>query len=1354
MSKYRFKVGEKVLFYCELSWVGCTIISIDYYDHAINQIAVYQLKRQFNGLTVLAFEDTGRVVREYVSEPIEMLKLFIKYHDSIDILKKFVNDNKINIKLKDRELLICTAENGNLEALGYIVGDCGVVAKVEIDSSGRNILHVALMKGQLNYALNLTKAMRSFIGFETSTFFRATDKKKRDALHYAVIANNHAFFNALLLRMDDYYGSALSYYGLIKELIIYRNKGDPWEAQTAFDNVTVDGHTAYDLAVAMKRPELAELVLKCRNACMAESFIQFLHHNLAHNIHNSREKYSYENILYTVDEASALLMQHTVDLTLIDTTPFSICLQHCAFHLASRGELTYLKWLIDAWRLDPVLTAIDAPRMNYDITPFLKHHNTRLSLPVAVTMGPIYSYVTMLIHKMKPTEQALLMNKTLNELFQHRYWKPEMSVKEHIVSCIYICRNSHRYESKYKGLLVASRSIDNYEIRYLDLYIDSVVARIDGICVEDRLITLSYLRDELKLSLSPLLLTVTLGQPHVLAWVAARRDLSKSLASNKTLMRDVKKVDWLSGVDTAISIASLLCYYAAGLGEIAVMQWLLKRFEAARVSRVGGMNLLHVAIAHDRVPCAIWLVRHLPSLVAELTDSGHSVLHLAIQHKHVWLTRFCMGLEYSDTDFESLWEDDSSGHGVYWHLGQSEELEFASWVKLKAQVTALESVITVLDERPMSSSSLEMLLKDIDFFGITRSLNIGPLSYDYDLWRADYSLNSLDYSCGLAAVLALIQKALLKGRWDLLFMIFDDLYQHQSEYSEFVVSVQTNIKSVAASWGIEKAGLDFVAYVFSRYSDGPTTLESDLTLLCQQLSVAFIELRFKDVVSNIEQQFRLLALAKVEYVDIVGEFHSWLCTHFFLFLKSAFPALENICKSELYPMTPLNYAITHDCEPLVRWILKHPRFIQSDRLSVLYSSFKAAVATSQYKYLDLLLSEDFGGDIPYYKMYRACADREKHHHPLKDNVIRQLLTRQACSQGDKIYKLYTHTLIPFVLGHLYYNITVKNESEIRKSMDLLSWLFAHPSVKHPEPKEAEQLVDCIIHQLSSKLSEFEPAPSMSADDVDGLVTYLVELWIEVFTLLQQIEFNFACLPWSTVLNHSLHSLFYYVTKAMERFNVPLYKPHPVFKLFEYLMSTYDVDVITFQFYSDKSGDCYDELDAHLAQLQQGQRDRLQLIDSLYERISVDDLEAMLKSDTGLLHSRDSKGRGLLHHAALLGRTDVMDLLLLSGYSIDLRAKDHDGMSSLVLARSAGQLSFATKLHRAQAELTVQRFCLRLLRLYGMCRRRRVRVRLQTKSAIALQKHWRRLSAHLMYGAALSEKLGTSKRLRTTWARGK
>ena len=94
------------------------------------------------------------------------------------------------------------------------------------------------------------------------------------------------------------------------------------------------------------------------------------------------------------------------------------------------------------------------------------------------------------------------------------------------------------------------------------------------------------------------------------------------------------------------------------------------------------------------------------------------------------------------------------------------------------------------------------------------------------------------------------------------------------------------------------------------------------------------------------------------------------------------------------------------------------------------------------------------------------------------------------------------------------------------------------------------------------------------------------------------------------------------------------------------------------------------------------------------------------------------------------------------------------MSALVLARSAGQLSFATKLHRAQAELTVQRFCSRHLRLYGMCCRRRVRLKLQTKSTIALQKHWRRFSAHLKYGAALSEKLGTSKRLRTTWARGK
>ena len=884
--------------------------------------------------------------------------------------------------------------------------------------------------------------MRSFIGFETSTFFRTTDKKKRDALHYAVIANNHAFFNHLLLRIDDYYGSGLSYYGLTKEFV-FRKKCDPWDARTAFDNVTVDGHTAYDLAVALKRPELAELVLRCRNACMAEAFIHFLHHNLAHTIHDSREEYAYESILYTVEEASELLAQHNVDLSTIDTAPFFICLQHCAFHLASRGELTYLKWLIEAWMLDPTFTASEAPHMNYDIHPFLKHYNTRLSLPVAVTMGPSYSYVTAQLHKKEPTEQALIFNKALNEVFQHQYWKPEMSAKEHIESCVSVYKGSDGYtHSKYKGLILVSRSVSNYEIRYLDMYIDSVVARVDGICVEVRLATLTYLRDDLKLPLPPLLLTVSLGQPHILAWVAIRKDLTKPLASNNNLMRAVKKVDWLSGVDTAIPIASLLCYYAAGLGEIAVMQWLLRRFETARAGCVGGMNLLHIATACDRVPCVIWLTRHYPTLITELTDSGRSVLHLAIQHKHIWLTRFYMGLEYSDTYFESLWEDDSSGHGVYWHLAQSEEPELATWVRLKAQVTALESVIAVLDETPLSSSSLAMLLKDIDFFGITRSLEVGPLSYGYELWRDEYSLNSLDYACGLAAVVALIKKALLMGRWDLLFMIFDDLYHHPSKYNMFVVSVQKKIKSVATAWGIEQAGLDFVAYVFSRYSDGPSTLESDLAVLSSD---------------------------------------------------RAFPALESIHKSELYPMTPLNYAIAYDCEPVVRWILAHPRFDKSARHSVLYSAFKAAVATSQYSYIDMLLNEDFGEDVPYYSMYRACADRKNHHYPLRDNVIRQLLTRQARDQGDKIYKLYTHTLIPFVLGHLFYNVTVENESEIRKSMDLLGWLFAHPSVRHPEPKEAEQLVDCIIHQLSCKLSEFEPAESMSADEVDERVTYLVEL---------------------------------------------------------------------------------------------------------------------------------------------------------------------------------------------------------------------------------------------------------------------
>ena len=1158
MTKYRFKVGDKVLCYFEHGWIDCVVVSHDYYDKTMNEIAVYQLKQSSDGLFILVFDDTGHDVREYVSEPIEMLELFIKYHDSIEEINKYIVDNKINIYLIEKELLVLTAKYGNSEVLIYLVKQFGFDPTSTVDNSGRNILHVALMRGQSQYLFDIYFGLSDINPPLPSSFILSLDKSKRCPLHYAVIANDKGFFEVLAQPITSS-GSTISHCAFIGavETPPYNSKERTWDPQSAFD-IQSNGHTPYGLAITMNRPELAELILRCRGLGMVESFAQFLLSNLTY--HNRDRTEGAECLRYTLSESLELFRQHNVDLANTNTSHVSICLQHCAFHFASRGELTYLKWLMDAWRVGPVLDSDEVMQPDDTILTFIKNRGIRFCLLDAVVMGPIYTYMTTEVDVIKPIGQTALMNKALNKLFENRYWEPTMSVEEHIEAHAMKPKEEQYIGRKYPSIHPLETYVRDYQMSHIDRFVDSFVARIDGACVDERLATLNYLCGKLRSPLPPLLLTVSLGQHHVLAWVAARRDLTKPLGSDPGLMREIKRVDWLSGVNLSDSIASLLCYYAIGLGEIAVVQWLLEHFEEIESCRVGGMNMLHFATAHDRVPCVIWLVRHYSSLVAELTDSGHNVLQLAIQCRCVWLTRFYMGVAYPDTHFESLWEDDSSGHGVYWRLAHSQEPEFKSWVQQKAQVTALESIISVLDEGPLSARSLEYLLAAVSFTDILQSLDLARICEEW-VWTTGYSVDSLCFECSLLSLMALLKKTVSKRRWDLLAVIFNHLYDCELNDTR-ADTLKRRILSVAEDSG--PSAVAFIERAFDPIVGGPEVIQWETAWLelCNQLPVAFLGLRVDEVINNIEQQ-RCLEESKPAHAS---RFHAWSHRYLFASRGGSCYDIEIVLKSELYPMTPLNYAITNDCEPLVRWMLNDSIFKSSgDASSAVYVGLEAAVMTDQFKYLELLLDQDWAttknksSDLrrSYYRSaYGLISKCNSNKLPLKDSLLRQLVAKHLHDVSVDDFIACRSTLVEDLFKRLLYSIDI--DSEVDKVWALLHWLLAlKPSVPTPEPPNPEDYFSEVLDGLHSRLDDKE-----STLLSDELYVACVDAALSLLTLLQRcLILDFTGFEWSKgTLSYSLGPLFAPTHSSSLQHTARVHKPNPAFKLLEYFMREYDNNI--------------------------------------------------------------------------------------------------------------------------------------------------------------------------------------------------
>lgn len=300
--------------------------------------------------------------------------------------------------------------------------------------------------------------------------------------------------------------------------------------------------------------------------------------------------------------------------------------------------------------------------------------------------------------------------------------------------------------------------------------------------------------------------------------------------------------------------------------------------------------------------------------------------------------------------------------------------------------------------------------------------------------------------------------------------------------------------------------------------------------------------------------------------------------------------------------------------------------------------------------------------------------------------------------------------------------------------------------------EIEALFKAIFTELMIALTCLDNSTCCDVYEVDRRLTAYITSVLYVLNLLVDAGYTFVDhYPVYITLNARL--LVNLTAGKSSGYNVKIDKPSPILPLIEFLVDHCSLDIQSFGVAPHDRESFYDLEMPYIEAVRADRTARLQLIQCLTDGGSLEDISGQLQAGDAskLLAYRDNKRRGLLHHAALLGRIDVLDMLL-SGYEIDLRSKDY--RTALDLARAGGQSSFASRLHRHQAVLTVHKFCSQYLRPYVLRRHRRARIVVQTRSAITLQKYWRRYNVYMQYGAALHDKIGTYKRLRVKWARGK
>lgn len=100
-NNYRFKVGDRVI--CNASavggWCECKVIQHNYFDYRTATIMPYQALILSTNQYICVPEDNGYCIREYVTDPIALVKQTIKYEqENNDDLIYLIETYNIDIK--------------------------------------------------------------------------------------------------------------------------------------------------------------------------------------------------------------------------------------------------------------------------------------------------------------------------------------------------------------------------------------------------------------------------------------------------------------------------------------------------------------------------------------------------------------------------------------------------------------------------------------------------------------------------------------------------------------------------------------------------------------------------------------------------------------------------------------------------------------------------------------------------------------------------------------------------------------------------------------------------------------------------------------------------------------------------------------------------------------------------------------------------------------------------------------------------------------------------------------------------------------------------------------------------------
>jgi hypothetical protein len=203
---------------------------------------------------------------------------------------------------------------------------------------------------------------------------------------------------------------------------------------------------------------------------------------------------------------------------------------------------------------------------------------------------------------------------------------------------------------------------------------------------------------------------------------------------------------------------------------------------------------------------------------------------------------------------------------------------------------------------------------------------------------------------------------------------------------------------------------------------------------------------------------------------------------------------------------------------------------------------------------------------------------------------------------------------------------------------------------------------------------------------------------------------------------------------------------------ETLIERYDIDIQSMNLRYWETDETRQNSVQMFESMKAAQSVRFCVLQSIKQNASLVEFRSMLlcgDNILSMLRVKDMEGRGLLHHAAFMGRIDVLNFLA-EDHHMDLKAKDF----SCQLAEAAGQTSFALRVRRLLALKLLPDFCIRRWRSHRSLRMIRSTLRKKSIAATLIQSIFRQYRVYKHFGSHLREARGNWMRFKLKWAPGK